>query len=337
MKKTVASLIAVAIVIVLLVFGAWYLQNSHKTYAGTPGSIRIGIPPLVDSSALVFIADDQHYFAENGLDVTIKEYATGSDAVGSLLSGNNDIAIATEFVMVKNAFKRENISGVGTMTKSENQYQIIGRVDRGIVREADLKGKRIGVPLGTAAEFYLGRFLELHGIKLRDVNLINVPPAQTVDAIDNGSVDAILIWKPFSDTIRDRLATNAVTWQAQSGQLGYWNAICAEDWMTRNPELINRFLKSMDEAAKYTIYHPAEARAIVQKGLPADKTYIDSAWPDTQFELSFDQSLITAMEDEGRWMINNNLTDVKTIPDYKDYLYLKGLEEVKPESVNIIS
>jgi NitT/TauT family transport system substrate-binding protein len=237
---------------------------------------------------------------------------------------------------VKNAFKKKNISGVGTIAKSENQYQIIGRVDRGVVKETDLKGKKIGVPRVTVGEFYLGRFLELHGINRRDVNIIDVPAAQAVDAIGNGSVDAILIWKPLSDTIREQLGTNAVTWEAQSGQLGYWNAICKEDLAARNPELIKRFLKSMDEAAKYTVYHPSEARDIAQKWLHADKTYIDSAWPDTQFALSFDQSLITAMEDEGRWMINNNLTDDKNIPDYNDYLYLKGLEEVKPESVNII-
>ena len=35
-------------------------------------------------------------------------------------------------------------------------------------------------------------------------------------------------------------------------------------------------------------------------------------------------------------MINNNLTIEKTIPDFRDFIYTKGLEEIKPESVNII-
>ncbi len=100
--------------------------------------------------------------------------------------------------------------------------------------------------------------------------------------------------------------------------------------------MINRFLKSVDQAAKYSVYYPAEAKAIVQKRLHSDNDYIASAWAGTQFSLTLDQSLITAMEDEGRWMINNNLTSEKNIPDYRDYFYLKGLDEVKPESVNII-
>jgi hypothetical protein len=42
------------------------------------------------------------------------------------------------------------------------------------------------------------------------------------------------------------------------------------------------------------------------------------------------------MEDEGRWMIKNNLTSEKTIPNFRDYIYAKGLVDVNPEAVNVI-
>jgi NitT/TauT family transport system substrate-binding protein len=60
-------------------------------------------------------------------------------------------------------------------------------------------------------------------------------------------------------------------------------------------------------------------------------------WPKNEFSLSLDQSLVVAMEDEGRWMIANNLTTAKTIPDIRDHIYTKGLEGVLPESVNVIA
>jgi NitT/TauT family transport system substrate-binding protein len=59
-------------------------------------------------------------------------------------------------------------------------------------------------------------------------------------------------------------------------------------------------------------------------------------WPRYQLALSLEQSLITAMEDEARWMINNNLTGEKQIPDFVNYIYIDGLKAVKPEAVNII-
>ena len=63
---------------------------------------------------------------------------------------------------------------------------------------------------------------------------------------------------------------------------------------------------------------------------------METVWSQNQFSLSLDQSLITAMEDEARWMIKNNLTTEKQVPDFLDYIYEDGLKAVKPEAVNII-
>ena len=59
-------------------------------------------------------------------------------------------------------------------------------------------------------------------------------------------------------------------------------------------------------------------------------------WPQHRFSLSLDQTLIVAMKDEAQWMINNNLTSEKTIPDFMNYIYTDGLKAIKPEAVNII-
>ena len=65
-------------------------------------------------------------------------------------------------------------------------------------------------------------------------------------------------------------------------------------------------------------------------------TYTDAVWPEPQFSLSLDQSLIAAMEDEARWMIKNNLTTEKQVPNFLDYIYEDGLKAINPEAVNII-
>jgi NitT/TauT family transport system substrate-binding protein len=335
LKRIVVAIITIFAVIALAGFYVWFIQNSQKPYAGETGSITIGEPTLIESSGLIYIADDQHFFADNGLNVTIKSYDTGFNAVNGMLKGENDIAVATEFVVVRKAFEQEKICSIGSIAKYQTYY-IIGRKDKGIENVSDLSGKRIGYTRGTVGEFYLGRFLELHGIDLRDVFLIDTPPVQFNGAIGNGTVDAIIVYGPYVETIKDRLGANATIWGAQSGQLGYWTAICRDDWALQHPELINRFLKSLDQAAMYAVYHPAEAKAILKERLHADDAYIETVWSNSQYSLSLDQSLITAMEDEGRYMMANNLTSEKKIPDYKDYFNVKGLDEVKPGSVNII-
>ena len=42
------------------------------------------------------------------------------------------------------------------------------------------------------------------------------------------------------------------------------------------------------------------------------------------------------MEDEASWLIENGLTDATEVPNYLDFIYLQGLEEVQPGAVTII-
>ena len=65
------------------------------------------------------------------------------------------------------------------------------------------------------------------------------------------------------------------------------------------------------------------AKAIVQKRLNYTDAYMATVWPQHQYSLTLDQSLLTAMEDEGRWMIKNNLTTEKTITRFQG-LHLHG-------------
>jgi len=67
-----------------------------------------------------------------------------------------------------------------------------------------------------------------------------------------------------------------------------------------------------------------------------DETYTEIIWPRYQFALSLDQALVLAMEDEARWIIKNNVTTEKKVPDFVNYIYVDGLRAVKPDAVNII-
>ena len=265
--KKIAFATSVIAVLVLVGFGAWYLMNSPTTYSGTPESITVGYSPF-ESIALLFIAEDQHFFSRNGLNVTSRKYDSGVGALDGMLNGESDIAVgANEFPLVGRAFQKESIRTIGSIAKSEIIY-LIGRKDRGIEKVTDLKGKRVGTTLRTIAEFYLGRFLELHGMNMQDITLVDVrTPAEWVNAVVNGDIDAIATAQPYANAAKDRLGANAIVWSAQSSQPLYTQVISTDEWITEHPELVSRFLKSLAEAENYVSTHPAEAKAIVQERL----------------------------------------------------------------------
>ncbi len=160
---------------------------------------------------------------------------------------------------------------------------------------------------------------------------MDVKPAQLMGALTNGNIDAAMIWNIDINTVEAQLKGNAIVWPAQSSQATYSVVACRDDWAAGHPEEINRFLKSVGQAEEFPINHPDEVKAILQKRLNYTDAYVSTIWPNHQFSLTLDQSLIAAMEDEARWTISNNLTAEKTVPDFMKYIYTKGIKEVKPD------
>jgi NitT/TauT family transport system substrate-binding protein len=200
----------------------------------------------------------------------------------------------------------------------------------------DLKGKKIGVARGTSGDFFLGRFLEIQGMSIREVTVVDLPPAQVTDPLLNGTVDAVSTWDPYAYATEQRLGDNAQVWPDQKGRLMYWIAISREDYVTRNGTQVQKVLAALKQAEKFAVDHPGEAKAIVQKRLRTDDAYISRVWPNTALTLTLDQSLILAMEDEARWMIANNITSASAVPDFREYISTKSLEKIKPDAVRII-
>ncbi|MBI4765085.1 MAG: NrtA/SsuA/CpmA family ABC transporter substrate-binding protein [Deltaproteobacteria bacterium] len=334
MKKP-AMVITVITAIILLGFGTRYFLKSRSP--GSRGTESIAVAAVSDeSSAPILLAENQGYFLRNGLRVSLRNYGNGVAAIRAMKSAEADISLSAEFPIVTEAFKKGAISIIACIDKYQPTY-IVARKDRGIKKISDLKGKKIGAPHGSISKFYLGRFLDLHHMSIEDVTLVDIDPARPpLDEIANGSIDAVVSRQNVINPIIKQLGVNYISWPVQSGQLTYLVMSCRKEWMAGHPETIRKFLKSLKEAEDYLIGHPDEAKAIVQKRLKYDDSYIASVWPQHQFALSLDQSLIVAMKDEAQWMIDHNLTSEKQIPDFVNYVYIEGLKTVKPEAVNII-
>jgi ABC-type nitrate/sulfonate/bicarbonate transport system substrate-binding protein len=298
-------------------------------------SITIGMEATAVNS-LIYIAQDMGFFSANNLEVVINDsYPSGAAATAGMLEGKADISTAAELALVRYAFARKPMLTIGSIDMFMHM-KLISRKDLGIESIADFEGKKIGVPIKTAADFKLDRFLNLHGVDTSKITIVDVQAPDAVDALINGVVEAIVTWQPNVMIIQDALGERALTWQVQSGQLLYAILMATEKWIEKNPDLAKRLITSLLEAEDYLIQNADQARGIVQKRLGYDERYLETIWPEHQFTVRLDQSLILAMEDQARWMIENNLTEKKNVPDFLDYIHTQGLESVKPAAVNLI-
>jgi ABC-type nitrate/sulfonate/bicarbonate transport system substrate-binding protein len=315
-------------------FGSW--SCSPKSYSGPVESITLGAQ-MLEGAIPIFVAQDQGFFTLNGLNVDIKGYDSGLSSLNGMLKGEVDIAATlSEYTVVPKVFEKQPVKIIGSMERLDG-ISIVARKDFGIESISDLRGKKIGIIPGTNLEFFLGRFLELHGIPLNAVTSVNFSSiSQTVDALVGGRVDAIVSVQPFINQILGQIGNNAVVFPAQSGQYVFTLITCGIEWPQVHSNTLVRFMKAINQAEDYINQHPQEAKVIAKKKLDATDDDITRIWSQHQFGLSLDQSLVAAMEDEARWMIKNNLTTGKEVPCFNDYIYEDALKAIKPEAVNII-
>jgi NitT/TauT family transport system substrate-binding protein len=173
-------------------------------------------------------------------------------------------------------------------------------------------------------------------MNIKQVTLIDTKAAESEKHFTNGEIDAVVTWEPWVSQIKQRMGKKVITKVLQSGQYAYWNVVSTTAWAKKNSNTLKRLIKSLVQAENYLVTHKNESKAIIRKRMNFDDAYMEIIWPRYQFTLSLDQSLIIAMEDEARWMIKNNLTTEKEVPDFLEYISEAGLKSVKPEAVNII-
>ena len=288
-----------------------------------------------DSGALVYIAESQGYFKDNGLDVTINDYEAGKLATDALLAGEADISTAAGFVFVSNSFDNPDLRVIGTIATSRTN-ELVARKDHGINKPEDLKGKKIGITRKSIGEFYLGSFLTFNGLSINDVQVVDLKPGELVDAISKGLIDAALTWEPNVNNMKTKLGKNAVGWPGQSGQDFYFILITREDWIKNHSSATKRFLKALIQAEVFVNSDNNQAKEFIKNRFNYESDYIDYGFPRHHFVVKLPQALLLAMEDQARWRIENKLTDKTGIPNYLDYLYLDGLKALKPEAVTVI-
>jgi ABC-type nitrate/sulfonate/bicarbonate transport system substrate-binding protein len=324
--------IAVLFVMAMACLGPWCCSGGGERQAET---VVVGVSTPLEANTLLYLAEERNFFTHNGLRVKIRTYDTGMAALDAMVKGDVDIAVPSEFGVARHVLQKRDIRILACWDKVQIAA-LIARKDRGIKALADLRGRRISLPRHTNAEFYLGRFLDLHRMSTADVRLEDAGLTRLQDAIVAGATDAVVLWEPYRSHVEKRLGMGASVWPIQCGQPAFCVAACGSQWLSAHAGAVIRFLGGLAEAEEYLDRHEGEVKTLIMRRLGYDREYMELIWPRQQFALSLDQSLITAMEDEARWMIATGMIAGKETPDFLNHVYMDGLKSVKPGATTII-
>jgi len=337
MRRT-GGILTVSILAVVIIAGYFFLFRQKNTakqqvYQGPINKMRVG--NIGEYSIFDLIAKDRGFFKENGLDVTINTYESGPPAVADLLAGNVDVAVAADFVGVRNIFTDSDLR-ILTQASRHRVFHMIARIDHGIRAPSDLKGKTIGVTKKGVGEFYLSRYLLYNNLSQNEVTIVDLTPTQMISRLETGKIDAIVIFDPHAYNLIKKLGSSVVHWSVQNNQDTFALAYSTNSFIQTHRDIIERYIRALLEASQWLKEHPQEAKADITRILHYEPAYIEYIWSNFNFNHGLDQALILTMEDQARFAIERGLTDKKQVPNYLNYIYFDALEKINPEAVTII-
>lgn len=335
MKKLIKhafSIIYVALCILIILAGC------RKNPEETKGPVeKITFACAVHSgSVLVQIADKKSFFTAEGIAATLQPHASGKMALDAVLQGKADLATVAETPIMFAILKGEKFYTIAVIQTSNKNEAIVARKDRGITKPADLKGKKIGVTLGTTGDYFLDSFLMAQGIGRKTAQVIDMTPDEMPAAIVSGKVDAVSTWNPNLQLIVKALANRGSIFYGETLYTEFFCVAAGRDFIKKHPETIKKVLRALIKSEEFVKQHPEESRRLVAEFIKTDQALVDEIWTAFDFKVFLDQSFLVALEEETRWALGNKFTRGANMPNYLDSIYFDGLQSVKPEAVTAI-
>ncbi len=317
---------------VIVVFSGAGCQPPQKQ-AGPPEKITVAYSV---GPSLVHVAFAKGFFAEEGLDATPQSYDRGKQALDAVIMGKADLATAADTPIMLAVMNGKQIAVIAVIQTSNTNQAIIAKRDRGIAGPSDLIGKKIGVALGTSSHYFLDSILLFHGIDRRQVTIVDIGPEMMSAAFRMGRVDAVSTWNPALTMKSQEVGKNFCMIYNQKVYTFDFCTVASQEFVRKNPEKVKKFLRALIKAEQFAKRHPDEAVLLAARFTGADEGLFRNAWELYDYRVTLDQSLLVNLEDQSRWALRNWLTTQKDMPNYLHFVYLDGLQAVKPEAVRII-
>lgn len=236
----------------------------------TSGGLTVAHTPI-------YVAMEKGIFQKHGLEVNVLRVASGFEGLATVQKGNAHVADSVVAVAAQaaqqgveaTAILMANGDPLGT-GRTDRFFAVVSRKGRG-VREGhpgDLRGKTVGVAVGTVGHHYLFNLLKSTGLDPnKDVRLQHVTPADLPSALQGGSVDAIASWEP-SPLLALSMIPDAILVCRGGENIGFQYLF--QRWMSpkfiaKEPETVKKFVAAFCEAAQYARKHPGETVEILMK------------------------------------------------------------------------
>ncbi len=207
-------------------------------------------------SVLPLIASEEGFFKEEGIEIDYQNIEVGKFNMDAILAGSVDIGVIVDSNIAFNSFNENDLVAFGSIMT----YQANGIIANNTLGSSkDLRGKRIGFFPATTSHLYLLYYLRTHGLRSKDIFPRIIQPPAMLQALKEGSVDAVSIWNPWRYNILRTLGSKADEFPLDKTIYPARAYLATtRTYLNGHKELIQRFARVLKKAESYTKNNPEE-------------------------------------------------------------------------------
>lgn len=291
----------------------------------TAKTLNIAIQPSPEYTPL-YIARDEGWLDEalKDYDIEIKwsEFESGPPENESFAAGQQDIGVMGNVPAISGIAAGQERTVIGISANGEKAYGIIVKADSNINTPEDLKGKRVGLVVGSISQNYLDTLLKAHNLTSNDVEILNLNFSEQIAAFESGQVDALSTGEPILSKLQASGSAKLIA-DGTGIFLGENVIVGRNEYLKANPTIIKIFLEQYARAAAEVKNNP---EAVAQKystlfGL--EKEEIVNIINNSEFPIDITEADIEDLQSTVDFLYDNELIEEKLdISSYIDRSYV---------------
>ena len=303
------------------------LSAGARAQTLTKMTIATGVDPAFSQ---FYVAKEGGLFEKNGLDVTINTGPSGSAMVPFLVNNQVQAAYGSDLAGVINHQVDNNIVAVADGTYLWKWESVVGR---NVDSLEGLKGKKVGVAMGTGAEIFWRRLLASRKLNPADFTLVNVEAPEMLAALERGNIDAFAVWEPWPTRTLMAVKGSKILATAE----GIYNNInfiyMNRGWIEKNKDTSIKFMRALCEANDLIEKDRPAAAKMVAKFLKMPLELATELMPKVYYDMDWQPRSIEAIKDSEKLLADQK--KLKAPLDYSKYVYLDLLKAVRPQNIKI--
>ena len=192
------------------------------------------------------------YEEEMGLKINWVAFDTGTAMSAAMASGDVQLAVSQgvpPFVVATSAGQDLQIVDVAVSYAENDNCVVADALGIDKSNAGDLAGKRVAVPIGTAAHYGFLKQMEHFSVDITTMEIVDMPPAEGQTAFAQGNLDMVCGWGGALRRMKED--GNVLLTGAEKEELGilvFDVTSAPAEFVAENPDVVSAFLKVTADA-----------------------------------------------------------------------------------------